>query len=244
MTYQIIDISDDVIMAQDSPAQQEFKDLSSGMYRCRIKQAYVRLSKSSSAMGLNLTLEILKDHKGNTYDNFTKDIAIWYIKGDGTTSDYGVGILGSMLGILGLPKKLGGDLFRHGLVEVREYDSNAGKFSSRQIGVTVMPSLVGKEIWALIGLTYEMYNDKQTKSYSINSFYNDNMQSYNESKQGLQPELWIKRLASAQTREQKSFDETSGGYAGYSQPNVSAPAIPAAPAQSAENAGVKEEIPF
>lgn len=212
MTYQEININDDLIVAQDAPAQpkgQEFKDLVSGMYRCRIKQAYVRLSKSSNAVGLNLTLDILKDHKGNEYTNTIKDITIWYIKGDGNLSDYGIGILGSMLGILGLPKKLGGDSFQDGLVEGREFNRDTGKMHFYDMEATIMPSLAGKEIWALIGLSYELYNGNQTKNYSANSFYNDNMQSYNEAKQGLPADLWSKRLASAQKKEKKTMEETS-----------------------------------
>ncbi len=249
MTYQEININDDLIVAQETPTQskgQEFKDLVSGVYRCKIKQAYVRLSKSSNAVGLNLTLDILKDHKGNDYINTLKDITVWYIKGDGSISDYGTGLLGSMLGILGLPKKLGGEAFQDGLADCKEFNKDTGKYSHYDMEATLMPSLAGKEIWILIGLVYDLYNGNQTKNYSINSFYNDNMQSYNEARQGTPPELWSKRLASVQKKEKKTMEETSlSGESAHSQSYSQPTQANATQGYNANNVEVKqEECPF
>lgn len=227
MSYQVIDIDDLIIEAQDSNSGGQYQDLASGMYKCQIKQAYVRESKSSHAVGITFDFHILTDEVGKEIKQ-DKSATIWYVKGDGSMSDYGVGLLGSMLGILGLPKKLGGEAFADGLINTREFNQDTKQYEVVQHGGTRMPSVEGKTIWVLLGLTYQLYNGAIKKNWSINSFYDDRKRSYTEMKENRNPQVWSKRLESVKKKEKETYIENNAGE--YQQSYASADSY--APQQS------------
>lgn len=222
MSYAVINIEDSMIESQDNVGNNQYQDIKSGMYKCQIKQAYIRESKSSHAVGITFDLHILTDEVGKEIKQ-DKSATIWYLKGDGTMSDYGVGLIGSLLGILGLPKKLGGESFVDGLITIREFNQDTKQYENVEHSGTRMPAVEGKVVWCILGLTYQLYNGAINKNWNLNSFFDDRKRSYSEMKENRNPSVWTKRLESAKKKEQKTYTENNvGAYqqASYSAPNT------------------------
>lgn len=210
MSYPIINIDDSIIESQDNVSSNQYQDIKSGMYRCQIKQAYIRESKSSHAIGITFDLHILTDEVGKEIKQ-DKSATIWYLKGDGSMSDYGVGLIGSLLGVLGLPKKLGGESFVDGLITTREFNQDLKQYENVEHSGTRMPSVEGKVVWCILGLTYQLYNGTIKKNWNLNSFFDDRKRSYSEMKENRNPSVWTKRLESAKKKEQETYEENNVG---------------------------------
>lgn len=216
--FEVINIDDAVI---ESAEKVEYKDLTSGMYKCKIMQTRVVTSKKSNAVGLALGLKVMSNEVNEKID-IDKEITIWYIKGDGSKSDYGISMIGALLGVLGLPKTIGGDSFKEAQVIVKEYDQSENKYVDRTENGITMPALNGKNVWCIIALKHDMYNGNAKKQYTINSFYDDRKRSYTEMKENRNPQTWEKRLEYAMKQEAESLQKVSSqgsvgvGYQPYS----------------------------
>lgn len=213
--FEVINIDDTLIEQQD---KAEFKELTSGMYKCKIMQTRVVKSKKSNAVGLGLLLKVMHDETNSKID-IDKEITIWYIKGDGSKSDYGISMIGSLLGVLGLPKTIGGDSFKNDKVIVKEFDQDENKYVDKTEDGITMPALNGKNVWCIISLKHDMYNGKAKKQYTIGSFYDDRKRSYTEMKENRNPQIWVNRLDYAKNQEEESkqkVNNTDNGYQSYS----------------------------
>lgn len=193
-------------------------DISSGMYKIRIDHAMLKQSQSSNACAVSFKVSVLKDIDNNEYD-FTRSMDIWFLKSDGTASDYGAKKIASLFYLLGLPLEISADIFKEGEVKVSRFSEDEGKYVDITEKAMVIKELTNKTIWALIAIKYEDYNGNTIKRYDLNSFYNDSLKSVTEIKnEVVQASSYIGRLEYAKKTEEQTFKKYNQSTSNYPMP--------------------------
>lgn len=212
-----------------------FLELKSGLYQILIKQAVLKGSNYSEAYAISFLFDILNDKDGHAFKMENQRIDIWFIKGDGTPNDFGAKKIASLLYLCGLPTQISGDCFVEDKVMISKYNKDTNAYEEVLETKPNFKSLVGKRVWALIGLRYEEYNKKPLKRYEFNSFYNDSFKSVSEIKSDKEAKNWSNRLEYCAKVEAESFNNVKHLY--NNQPKI-------VDNQSPTFEPTDEEIPF
>lgn len=191
------------IVESDKGANLELK---SGLYQILIKQAVLKGSNSSEAYAISFLFDVLNDKDGHAFKIENQKVDIWFIKADGTPSDFSAKKIASLLYLCGLPTQINNDCFVEDKVVTMKYNNDTKAYEEVFEKKPNFKALVGKRVWALIGLKYEEYNNKPMKRYDFNSFYNDSFKSISEIKSNKEAKNWSNRLEYCLKVEQDTFN--------------------------------------
>lgn len=181
-------------------------ELKSGLYQILIKQAFLKESNHSEAYAISFLFDVLNDKDGHAFRVENQRIDIWFIKSDGTPIDFASKKIASLLYLCGLPTQINSDCFVDDKVMVMKYNKDINAYEEVFEEKPNFKALVGKRVWALIGLKYEEYNNKPVKRYDFNSFYNDSFKSISEIKSNKEAKNWSNRLEYCLKVEQDTFN--------------------------------------
>lgn len=184
-------------------------EIKSGLYQIQIKQASLRSSRESSALAISFLFDIVREKNNDKFNMESQEISMWFVKGNGEANDFIAKKIASLLYLVGLPTQINSECFVSEDIIVKTYNAESGKYEETKQAGENFKKLVGKKVWALIGVDYQIYNDKVVKRLSFDSFYNDTFKSVSEIKAGSEAKKWSSRLSWLEGVEKASFEDAN-----------------------------------
>lgn len=181
--------------------------LTSGIYKGKIKQAYLKNSNKSASKAITLTIELEKDMIKNTSFNLTHNFDIWFINKNNEQINHSVGKIGSLLMFLGKERKISNDLFTEGQYITRVFNSETREFEEITVTGAIVKDFIGKYVVVLVEVIYELYEAKVRKKADIVCFLNDGLKTSGEVLNNEAASEYSRRLEFSKSKEQHTYDE-------------------------------------